>query len=208
MIDELTSDDELLAAWSTGSKRAGDMLIERHFSLVHRFFRNKIGAEVDDLVQQTFLGCIEARERYRAESSFKTFLLGIARNQLFRYYRGRHEQVDFAVTSIRDLGTSPSGTVSKRQDERLLMEALQLVPLDAQVILELAYWEGLAGVDLARVLNVSVNTVHTRLHRARRSLRAKLETLTSDAHTLWRTQRLVESIGGPSAGADEEDASV
>jgi RNA polymerase sigma-70 factor (ECF subfamily) len=205
VTNELTSDNELLAAWSAGSQQAGDTLIERHFAVVHRFFRNKIGAEVDDLVQQTFLGCVEARERYRAESSFRAFLLAIARNQLFKHFRDLREHADFATTSIRDIGTSPSGTVAKRQHERLLMEALQMVPLDAQVILELAYWEELETVEIARVLDVSINSVYTRLHRARNLLRAKLETLTADGRCQQRALRLVASIGASIEAADAED---
>ena len=175
------NDAELLEAWASGVREAGNELIERHFAVVHRFFRNKVGAEIEDLVQQTFLACIEARSRYEQRASFTTFLLGIARYQLFTHYsRRRREPLDVQFSSVRDLATSPTGLVAKREDERLLNEALQRIPLEAQTILELAYWEGLDGVALAAVLEIPLNTAYSRLRRAREILKTRLNELAPD----------------------------
>lgn len=169
------SDAELLERWGEGSDAAANELIERHFALVYRFFCRKVGSESEDLIQQTFLACIEARARYEGRASFKTFLLAIARNQLLSYYARTPRGVsDAALSSVRDLGTSPTGAIARREDERLLVEALQQIPLDAQILLELVYWEGLGVVEVAAVLAVPVNTVYTRLRRAKLALRDKL----------------------------------
>lgn len=144
--------------------------------MVYRFFRTKVGSESADLVQQTFLACIEARDRYRGHASFKTFLLAIARHQLFAFYREQKKlALDVTVTSLRDLGTSPSGLLARHERERLLTEALRHVPLESQMILELVYWEGLSGAELARVLEVPANTASSKLRRARLALAAVLE---------------------------------
>ena len=175
------SDNSLLAAWVAGSPDAGNELIERHFLLVHRFFHNKVGVGLDDLVQQTFLGCFEAAHRYEERASFKTFLLAIARNQLYRHYRQqRNQRLDFSSRSARDLGASPTGATAQREMERLLLQALQRIPLEAQVILELLYWEDMSTAEIGTVLEVPVNTVYSRLHRARQSLRRVLAELAPD----------------------------
>lgn len=132
------------------------------------------------MVQQTFLGCLEARERFRAESSFKTFLLAIARNQLFKHYRRLRDRADFSPSALRDLGTSPSGLAAKRQDELLLAEALDRLPRGTRLILELAYWEELDGAAIAQVLEVPLNTAYSLLRRAKLSLRGRLEELAPD----------------------------
>lgn len=197
--DEVLTDDlALLSAWAAGSGQAGDTLIDRHFAAVHRFFRNKVGTEIDDLVQQTFLACVEARHRYRGDASFKTFLLGIARHQLFRHYRSKRHSadLDFTVSSIVDLGTSPTGIASRHEDERLVAQALQRVSLDAQVILELSYWEELDAHAIAEVLEVPVNTVYSRLRRAKQSLRSSLENLAPDQASLIRALNRVSAIPG------------
>ena len=177
-MDTRGSDAELLQRWGEGSTQAGNELVERHFATLHRFFRNKAGSEVEDLVQQTFLACVEARARFRGDASFKTVLLSIARNQLFKHYsRAERRVVDGSLSSVRDLRTSPTGAIAKRQDQELLLEALRQLPLDAQVILELGFWEGLDAVEIAAVLDLPLNTTYSRLRRAKLALREKLDAL-------------------------------
>lgn len=181
MSGKTATDGELLAQWSAGSRAAGNELIERHFDTVHRFFRNKVGSDLEDLMQQTFLACVEARVRYQGQASFKTFLLAIARNQLFTHYsKRRREVLDFTLTSVHDLGTSPTGVLARREDEYLLSEALRRVPLDAQVVLELAYWESMDGAQIAQVLEVPLNTAYSRLRRAKLALLDRLRELAPD----------------------------
>jgi DNA-directed RNA polymerase specialized sigma24 family protein len=55
------TDIELLEAWRGGDRRAGEQLFERHYAAVARFFRNKLEFGVDDLIQRTFLACVEGR---------------------------------------------------------------------------------------------------------------------------------------------------
>lgn len=184
------TDAELLDRWAEGSLIAANELIERHFAAVHRFFCHKVVSESEDLIQQTFLACIEARERYQGRSSFKTFLLAIARNQLFNHYaRTQRHVLDVSLQSVRDLGTSPSGAMARSEDERLLIEALQHIPLDAQIVLELVYWEGLDVVEVAAVLEVPVNTVYSRLRRAKLALRDKLSELSPGRDHLLALER-------------------
>lgn len=190
MIDEASSDIELLAQWAAGDGEAGNQLIERHFGLVCRFFRNKVAeSDIEDLLQQTFLGCLEAHTRYDGRSSVKTFVLAIARNQLLNYYRERRRSPLAERGSVRDEATSPTGILARLEDERLLLEALRQVPLDAQVLLELTYSEGMAGTEVAQVLGVSAGTLHTRLHRARESLRDRLTELAPDRVALVERAR-------------------
>ena len=76
------SDIDLLDAWRAGDPRAGNELFNRHFDSVCRFFANKAGNEVDDLIQRTFLACVEGRDRFRGDASFRGYLFGVARNVL------------------------------------------------------------------------------------------------------------------------------
>ena len=172
------SDADLLAAWEQGDRAAGSELVERHYESVYRFFRNKVGGhdQLEDLVQQTFLGCIEARRRFQHRCTFRTFVLAIARHQLYAHFRShaRRRESDFTVTSLQDIGTSPSAQVARKQDTRLLGEALQRIPLEAQIALELAYWEGITGPELAVILDVPLETAYSRLRRAKVLLRDAL----------------------------------
>lgn len=176
------SDLELLARWRTGDNLAGNLLVKRHFDGLHRFFSNKSQAHYEDLIQQTFMACVEAKDAFRGESSFRAYLFGLARFQLLSHYRKvyRARHVDFATTSVCDLGTSPSGALAKSQHRDLLQRALQQVPIDQQIALELTYWEDMTGPEIAHVLNVPLNTVYSRVRRALEHLRAALERFSTD----------------------------
>ena len=172
-------DEELLEAWRGGDRAAGDELVQRHFDAVCRFFRSKLGDDVEDLIQRTFLDCVESVERVQADN-FRAYLFAVARNRLFDHLRRiqrRPPATSLGETSVADLGTSPSQQVAHGQQERLLLRALRHIPVDFQIALELAYWEGLTGPEIARVIGVSENTVRSRLSRARAELRRQVERL-------------------------------
>src|SRR5262245_4038675 len=76
------TDDELLAAWRAGDRRAGEQLFDRHFKALTRFFRNKVTEGMDDLIQQTVLGLLEGKHEFRGEGSFRSFVFGVAYNVL------------------------------------------------------------------------------------------------------------------------------
>lgn len=185
------SDAELVLAWSSGEQAAGRHLINRHFDAVRRFFENKVqGAALDDLVQQTFLACVESRERFRGDCSFRTFLFQIARHQLYGHYRraGRDAFIDASITSVCDLRTSPTGLLSRRDNERILLEALQSLPVELQLLLELTFWENLSAADVAIVLDIAEGTVYTRVHRARSAIhRYMREAGASCEEHVWST---------------------
>lgn len=82
-------DEELLAAWRAGDRRAGELLFERYYEPVARFFLNKTDAQAE-LIQQTFLACVEGAPKFRGEGSFRSFLFAIAEGTVkSRLRRGR-----------------------------------------------------------------------------------------------------------------------
>jgi len=171
--DDLT----LLNEWREGSKPAGEQLFARHFEPIYRFFEHKARSDSDELVQRTFVACVGAREQFRAESSFRTYLFAIARRELYAYLRTRKrdEQLDFEITSLADLGTSPTGRLAKAQARDSLLEALARLPAEQQLLLELHYWHELDASALAEIFSVPPGTIRVRLLRARMGLRARMQ---------------------------------
>lgn len=170
----MKTDAELLQAWASNDQRAGYTLYQRHAEAVVRFLRNKVAErDLDDLLQSTFMKCFEHSDRYQPEASFRAFVLGFARNLLLHHYRSwvrKGEKVDFGVTSMAELGVSPSGLVAQRQDEQQFLDALRGLPIEHQILLELFYWENMAGNELAELYGVPEGTIRTRLRRARELL--------------------------------------
>jgi len=180
-MNELEKDDgTLLVAWSAGDADAGDLLFRRHLPALQRFFGNKVGGEADELVQRTMIACVQGARAFRRESSFRTYLFTIARHELFRFFRERArdgERLDFEITSLRDLGTSPTGALARHQAADRLRTAIERLPLDTQVTLELCYVEELDSFAVAEILGIAPGSVRARLHRAREALERVLADL-------------------------------
>jgi RNA polymerase sigma factor (sigma-70 family) len=180
-------DHELLDAWRAGDQAAGSALFERHFDALYRFFRNKTAGPVEDLVQETFLACVRRKDAVR---DFRTYVFTVARHELYAHWRAhgaRAADTDIGEISLADLATSPSGVVARRAEHQLLLRALRAIPLDLQIALELTYWEGMDGPELALVLGIPEGTVRSRLRRAREALEAKLAALAVDPGVLHST---------------------
>lgn len=177
--DAVVDDDAWVARWREGDLEAGEALIERHYDAVVRFFRTKTNVGVDDLVQRTFLVCAERLATYAALGTFRAFLFGIARNVLFEHLRGkardRRPDAVIGTSAIVDLSPGVQTNAFRRETQRALVDALQRMPLDLQLVLELYYWEELEVAELALALGVPEGTVKSRLHRARGVLRESME---------------------------------
>jgi RNA polymerase sigma-70 factor (ECF subfamily) len=172
------TDLDLLEQWRAGNADAGQALFERHFDSIYGFFETKCPNEADELVQSTFLAVLRARTQFRGDSSFRTYLFTIARNELYRVLRTRQRkgtQVDFALSSIAELVSTPGTRMARNQEHRQLLEALQRLPVEQQTLLELHYWEDLEIAELAQIFDAPAATIRTRLHRARKALRELVE---------------------------------
>jgi RNA polymerase sigma-70 factor (ECF subfamily) len=184
------SDDDLLEAWRAGDQRAGKQLFTRHYAGIDRFFRNKVGDESSDLAQKTFLGCLEAVDRYTNEHNFRSWLFAIAYRQLCKHHRTRASErarFDFGSVTAHDVDPSPSLVVAKSEEQRLLLEALRQIPIDMQVTLELHYWERMSDAEIARALELPLGTVKSRIRRARQLLTEQLKSLSTSPAQLNST---------------------
>src|SRR5262249_46276956 len=138
---------------------------------------HKLPSEAEDLAQRTFTECVAARERFRGQASFRTYLFAIARNQLYSYLRKlpAWEHVDFENTSIADVVTSLSSRIGRARKIEELRGVLRELPAEQQLLLELHYWHDLGANELAEVFEVPPGTIRVRLLRARRALKDRMD---------------------------------
>jgi RNA polymerase sigma-70 factor (ECF subfamily) len=165
---------ELLDAWRGGDVRAGDVLFRRYFAQLSRFFRNKADVGVEDLIQSTFLASIAGRDELSRGLELPHLPVRHRASQPVRPLPAPGREIDFVQTSVVDLGASPSGPLTRHEEAAALLRALRAIPLEFQIVLELTYWEGMKGPEIAEVLGIPANTVRSRLARARDALRQAL----------------------------------
>ena len=168
------ADLELLLRWRSGDRRAGEALLESYFGGVRRYFRLKFPDVHEDLLQETFSRIVANRDAFRGESSFKTYLFRIARyvgdEHIRRHYR---QGGDFAPanSSLADLtGRRQSSILAEREDNRLLLDALQHLSLEQQEVIHLYYWEQLTAKQVGEAIEEPESTVRGRLRLARKHL--------------------------------------
>lgn len=181
----MASDDDtaLLEAWRGGDPTAGRELFARHGPAVQRFFRSKLGPEREDLIQRTFVACLESRDRVRDGRSFRAYLLTIARHVLYDHLEralGPAARFDPVTSTIAGRGPSPSVELVRDEQMRQVLAAMQQLPIELQLVLELHYWEELDTAAIAEVLGIPRGTVKTRLMRARERLRQELSAAASE----------------------------
>ncbi len=190
------TDRELLAAWQAGDADAGNELVRRHFDALYCFFRTKIDVGHEDLIQSTFLACVRSHHQFRGDSSFRTYLFAIAKNELYRSFRGKKREFlafDPEQVSLRDIAPGPSTIVTEKEEQRLLLEAMRRIPLELQIALELHYWEGISTRELAEILDIPQGTVKSRLRRGREALEAALAEIATSSEQLQNTMTDLES---------------
>jgi RNA polymerase sigma-70 factor (ECF subfamily) len=174
--DEL-SDEALVAACATGDRGARGLLFERHVLAVHRFvmrLRGSDAAEVDDLVQGTFVAAFGAAARFNG-GNVRAWLFGIAANLTRGYARGeiRRKNAMRAAAEIEPAAARPIDPHDRDVLARV-PAALAALPHDQRVAFVLVDLEEQKGVDAAAALGVPEGTLWRRLHDARRALRAQL----------------------------------
>ncbi|MCH9682910.1 MAG: sigma-70 family RNA polymerase sigma factor [Deltaproteobacteria bacterium] len=188
----MDSTDDGLHAWARGDQEAGRAFYRRHCARITAFFARKTSTDVPDLVQRSFLKCLEAARGDTPVLNPVGLLLTIARHELYDHLGRLHRvAIDPAVSSLHDLGPSPSQQLAEDERQQRLLSAMDRLPLDDQLALELYYWEQLPMAEVARVLEVGRSAALSRVHRAR----ARLRTLLDDAVGKAGAPELVTALG-------------
>jgi RNA polymerase sigma-70 factor (ECF subfamily) len=203
MTYENCAEETLLDYWRTGDRAAADELLRRCKPMLSAFFRRRTTQNVDELVQRTLVACVQSVANFEGRSSFKGFLLGIARNQFLMNLRSNRpsERPTHVSTYPED---SPSQLVASKEELRILTTALNATSAPFRTVLKMFYWDDLSVEEIARTLDVPTGTVKSRLGRGRLMIKAKIIEATGSTNGIVR--KLVDLIppvdleGLPKAG--------
>jgi len=138
-------------------------------------------------VQQTFLACVEGRDDFRQQASFRTYLFSIARNLLYKWLRSKSRRRDDQPAVTGAIRFSVASAMAQRQEQRLLLKALRELPTDLQIALELSYWEELTDRELGELLEMPMGTVKSRLRKGRQLLEQHMTRLARSPEQLEST---------------------
>ena len=167
------SDEQLMLAFSKGSAEAFSELFVRYKQPLFGFFRRRVPdpAHAEELAQETFLAVLRASSRYEPRALFRTYLYAIG----FKILRAHRRKAAFRATFLGTAaGSCEPAVLCATGAEVLLQNAVgKLERMDREILL-LREFEELNYAEIAELLNLPVNTVRSRLFRARVALRELL----------------------------------
>jgi RNA polymerase sigma-70 factor (TIGR02943 family) len=166
--------------------------VEEHGDYLYNYAFGQVRGEADaeDLVQETFLAALKARDRFNGHASLRTWLVSILRHKICDHFRRKyrerlannddatdHQPFDRAMLWIHETAAecaSPSRCIDLNDFRESLESALcQLPPRIAQAF-SMYEMEECASADVCSRMNISEQNLWTMVHRARKRLRELL----------------------------------
>lgn len=181
-----TSDESLMLAWAAGDVGAFEALYARHRLRLHRYLLRQLrdGALADELFQDIWQKVISARQGWRPDAAFGTWLYRIAHNRLTDHWRAQQhrppapDDADARAERVPDPDT-PEQQLSDFEQRRRLQLALDELPPEQREVVLLRLEQELTLQEIGEVTGVGRETVKSRLRYAMDKLRATLGTVTA-----------------------------
>ena len=179
--DEI-SNSELVRKSQLGNKAAFEQLVIRHqdlvFSLAYKLTGNREMA--NDVAQEAFIRAWKAIEKFRGDSTFSTWIYRITVNTAWtlRKKAKKHNTLNIDDTYepiVIDEKKDPELVAINSDLSSVLVNALDKIPIEQRIIVELKNIEGRSHKEIADYLDISVTAAKVRLHRAHQKLRQILE---------------------------------
>lgn len=179
-------DAELVRRALDGERVAFNLLVVRYqrriAALISRY-RLDAGT-IEDLTQEAFIKAYRGLAGFRGESTFFTWLARIALNTTKSYLTERKRRIETVSFDERDgefdplamieSGDSTEGSVASRQMGEIIARALEEMPPDMRDALTMREIDGCSYQDIAEKLGIPLNTVRSRIFRAREFVAVKL----------------------------------
>ena len=179
---EDVSNSELVKKSQLGDKSAFEELVKRHqelvFSLSFKLTGNRELA--NDVAQEAFIRAWKAIGKFRGDSTFGTWIYRITVNTAWtlRKKAKKHYSLNIEDTQepiVVDEKKDPELVAINSDLSLVLRKALNQIPLEQRIIVELKNIEGRSHKEIADYLDISVTAAKVRLHRAHQKLRNILE---------------------------------
>jgi len=187
--EDAPDDDRAVSRFLSGDVTGFEAIVRRYSGMVFTLAARLVGPlDAEDVVQETFLRAWRGLEKFRGESSLKTWLYAIALNRV-RARRGALARLrarfgvgekpgadpDFSlVDGLTDSGFSPEENAMRAEERRRLRKAVHALSEEFRLAVVLRDLEGLSYDEVAAVLSVPIGTVRSRLARGRALIKEAL----------------------------------
>lgn len=173
---EAVSDTELLQRARSGDQNAFRSIVQRYEPTVAATVRGMLGTgpEAEDVGQETFIRFYRALEKFREDSSLKTYLTRIAINLSLNALKRRRRLRDRFVRPEEDNMVEPSingeNEMDKEEQARMIRKAVEKLDPKHRAVVVLRMMNGYSTKETAELLEVPQGTVLSRLSRGMKRL--------------------------------------
>ncbi len=187
---ELT-DHHLITQFKEGSMDAMEAIVDRYENRIFNFGLKMCGQlqDAEDITQDTFLNAYKYLKSFREETKLKNWLFKLASTACLRKRRKKKCEPDRELSletsfenkdgtsgtyNIPDGSDDPSHKVLQAEMKAIIDRSIESLPHKYRLVFNLRDMEGFSTKETAEILGISVESVKTRLHRARLALREKI----------------------------------
>ncbi len=182
-------DAALVAASQRGDQAAFGEIVRRYQRAVHRlaWSLTRSASDADDLAQETFVRAWGAIGRFETGQPLYPWLARIVTNQAFSLFRHRRRRPETSIEPLVEAGQQwgvdddPADHSARSERDAQLRECFDALAPEHQAVLALRSVQDLSYDEIAKVLEVPVGTVMSRLSRARAELKRRLAERTGGA---------------------------
>ena len=184
------TDHHLIAEFKAGSMEAMEKIVGRYEDRIFTFGLKMCGhlQDAEDIAQETFLNAFRYLKDFREETKLKNWLFMIATRACIRKRRKKKCEPDYEISldsfvhedgsdgkyEIPDWSDDPSDNVMRAELKKIIDAAIQTLPHKYRLVFNLRDIEGFSTKETAEILEISTQSVKTRLHRARLFLREEI----------------------------------
>jgi len=167
----MSSDEALMLEFQKGSTEAFTELFHRYAQRLYGFFRRRLAhpTRAEELTQDVFVAVLKGATRYEPRALFRTYLYSIAVRMLAAERRKAGRE------AAREANAAEPAQAAQSETAAWVRDAVERLEATEREILMLREYEELSYEEIAEVLAIPVNTVRSRLFRARMALRELLE---------------------------------
>lgn len=180
---------EIIQKLQQGNEQAFRQVVEKYQKLVvntcNGMVHNKEDAE--DIAQEVFIEVVRSIHKFRADSKLSTWLYRIAVNRSLNYIRDHKknkwfqsfdETVKQKIALFEKTQNNPADhpeyNIENNERAQMLHAAIDSLPKNQKVAFTLSKYEDLSYQEISDVMNVSISSVESLLHRAKKNLQKKL----------------------------------
>jgi RNA polymerase sigma-70 factor (ECF subfamily) len=187
-LDENTSDEVLVRAAQGSDGRAFRAILTKYNRRLYRIARGILRNDTDaeDAVQEAYVNAFTHLATFRGDASLSTWLSRIVMNEALGRLRTRRPMAEFVEVETpsqaaeiiqfpNTVRTDPERTMAQRELLRLVERVTDELPDVYRTVFVTRVIEGMSVEDTAELLGIRIETVKTRLHRARKLVREHLD---------------------------------